>query len=114
MKREIDSKHVDRDTVHARRVNRKDFHCTGHPILSLVISRHVMVLKTKVVLSICRGLQQRKIGPMLWFAPAVDVAAKYAKYAAARHPQAERAPFCTGLGTGNTPQAVGVPGRYAL
>lgn len=38
LKREIDSIHVNRDTVHARCVNRTEFHGIGHPTLSLVNS----------------------------------------------------------------------------
>ena len=43
MKREFDPIHMDRDTAHARRVNRTDFRGIGHPTLSLGILRQLVV-----------------------------------------------------------------------
>ena len=43
MKREFDTIHMDRDTAHARRVNRTDFRGIGHPTLSLGSSRESVV-----------------------------------------------------------------------
>ena len=43
MKREIDSIRVDRDMVHARRVNHTDFRGIGHPSLSLGCLHHRVV-----------------------------------------------------------------------
>ena len=43
LKREFDSIHMDRDTAHARRVNRTDFRGIGHPTLSLGSLRQSVV-----------------------------------------------------------------------